>query len=216
METTTGKDEINQKLKTLILPNVKFEDVLLEDAVALLEKESKRVDPEGKGVKIAIRLPNVSGGADLGFGDLSDVEPDPIRVTLRLSNVLLVEAIRYTAELARLRFQVEDDAIVICPGVELVEELFTKVFQVPHGFLAGPGGVSDDPFANLANDPGGGTILGPRPTARSVLEEAGIPLLPGSSAIYNPAKSKLIVRSTQANLDLVEAFVKRRCEETSR
>ena len=79
------------------------------------------------------------------------------------------------------------------------------------------GGASDDPFADLGGGGGGGgTTLAARPTAKKVLEDAGISFPPGSSAIYNPTTSQLIVRNTQSNLDLVEAFVESQKEDVQK
>lgn len=46
-----------------------------------------------------------------------------------------------------------------------------------------------------------------RRTARQILEASGILFPEGASASYNPANSQLVVRNTQPNLDLVEAYV---------
>jgi general secretion pathway protein D len=44
-------------------------------------------------------------------------------------------------------------------------------------------------------------------TARQVLENAGITFAPGSTAIYNPGTSTLIVKNTPDQMDLVEAYI---------
>jgi len=46
-----------------------------------------------------------------------------------------------------------------------------------------------------------------RPTAKAILEDAGIEFPSGASAIYNPATSQLIVKNTPEQLARVEAYI---------
>ena len=46
-----------------------------------------------------------------------------------------------------------------------------------------------------------------RPTAIEILSSAGIPFPEGGSAVYDPATSRLIVRNSAENMDLVEAYI---------
>ncbi|MDZ4289993.1 MAG: type II and III secretion system protein, partial [Prosthecobacter sp.] len=64
-----------------------------------------------------------------------------------------------------------------------------------------------DPFAAGGAAPAGGTGLSSRPTAIDILKAQGIPFPEGTSALFNPVTSQLIVTNTQPNLDLVETFV---------
>ncbi|MEM7600798.1 MAG: LysM peptidoglycan-binding domain-containing protein [Verrucomicrobiota bacterium] len=57
-----------------------------------------------------------------------------------------------------------------------------------------------DPFSEF-------TPVNPRKTAKQVLEDAGISFAAGSSAIYNPSTSQLIVRNTRDQMELVEAYI---------
>jgi len=66
-------------------------------------------------------------------------------------------------------------------------ELVTSAYSVPSGFLSsGADG---------------------RRTAKEVLESVGVTFGAGSTAIYNPRASKLIVRNTRDQLELVEAYL---------
>jgi hypothetical protein len=64
-------------------------------------------------------------------------------------------------------------------------EMFTNVYVVPPQFIE----LSEDR------------------TAKTILEQAGISFLPGSSASYDMEKSQLIVRNTEEQMELVEAYV---------
>lgn len=73
------------------------------------------------------------------------------------------------------------------------EALYTNVYVVPPTFLRESPEHRDDPVHC--------------PTAKTVLESAGITFPEGASAIYNPATSQLIVRNTQDQMELVEAYI---------
>lgn len=67
-------------------------------------------------------------------------------------------------------------------------ELYTNAYIVPPYFLAH-------------------TSEARRPTAREVLDAAGIDFPEGASAVYNPGASQLIVRTTGEQMALVEAYI---------
>ncbi|MEM6916389.1 MAG: LysM peptidoglycan-binding domain-containing protein [Verrucomicrobiota bacterium] len=75
-------------------------------------------------------------------------------------------------------------------------ELFTNAYSVPPTFLH-----TGDPFAeNEGSDA--------QPTnAKEILETAGISFPEGASAIYVPKTSQLVVRNTEEQMELVEAYV---------
>ena len=236
--TQDGIDYITEKLKNIVIPEIEFQETPFADAVEFLRSKSRELDdlepdPTRKGVNIIIRTGSTGGGAGpaapaaggLGFDDptapaggggggVGDAGSTPIN--LKLSNVPMVEALRYVTELARLKYKVEAHAVVIIPLTEQNADLFTQVFRVPPSFLTAGGGdggagasLSGDPFASLGSAPAGGgaASLQKKKSAREILEGVGVTFPPDSNALYNPTNSQLIVRNTQANLDLVEAYV---------
>lgn len=75
--------------------------------------------------------------------------------------------------------------------------LFTRTYKVPPDFP-----TWNQPPAGAAN-----TENTAKATAIEVLKGLGVPFPEGGSAAFIPSSSLLIVRNTQANLDLVEAIV---------
>ncbi|MFT5469035.1 MAG: general secretion pathway protein D [Verrucomicrobiales bacterium] len=235
----TGIEYINEKLTRINIPEIEFDDTPLSQAIEFLRTKSVELDelepdPAKKGINIIIRTSGGGGGGgaapapDMGDGGLGfdtggggggggfggGGGGDDPSISLRLTNVPLVEALRYTTDLARLQYKVEPHAVVIVPLGEVSTDLYTKTFSVPPGFLSqgggdggGGGGGPVDPFAALDSGGGGGTNLRARQTALELLETQGITFPPGASAIYTPGTSQLVVRNTQANLDLVEAYI---------
>jgi len=235
--TTTEIRRTEEKLKTIILPSVEFADTPLRDALEFLQQRSVELDmtetnPGKKGINIILDEGSFGGSAaaapaaapagdGFGFegggaaaasgggGGIGDT-----RITLRLGNVPLAEALRYTTSLAQLKYKVEAHAVVVVPLSTPDADLFTNVYVVPPTFLSmgssggggGGGAAAADPFAAPV-EAGGGGLVGRRQNAKEILEGAGITFGTGASAIYNPATSQLIVRNTQDQIELVEAYI---------
>ncbi|MDQ2867780.1 MAG: hypothetical protein M3R59_05125 [Verrucomicrobiota bacterium] len=155
------------------------------------------------------------------------INPTDARITLTLNQIPLGEALRYIASQAGLKVKVEPYAVSIIPLSEQSNELITKEYRVPPGFISGTvnnnAGLLNAPPAGRAGGAtglGGGTATGTqestggqqlvsRETARDFLESQGVPFstVPGSSANFLPQSSRLIVRNTPDNLELVDAIV---------
>ncbi|MGB0152883.1 MAG: Amuc_1098 family type IV pilus outer membrane protein [Verrucomicrobiales bacterium] len=236
--STTNIRRIEDKLKNIFLPSVEFADTPLQDALNFLQQRSVELDtnepdPAKKGINIVLDAAILGGGGgggvapaaptDGGFGFEGGAPAAPAfgggggvgdtRVTLRLSNVPLAEALRYTTSLASLKYKVEPNAVLVVPISTPDKDLFTNVYVVPPTFLStgagggggGGGAAAADPFADPVAP--SGLAAAARPTAKTVLENAGISFPAGASAIYNKTSSQLIVRNTQDQMELVEAYI---------
>ena len=213
----SGAEKISHaenKLKQIILPSVEFVDTPLNEALQFLQQravelDTAEADPTRKGLNFildagsgAAPAPAAGGG---GFGVDSGV--GATRITLRLKNVPLVEALRYTTSLAQMKYKVEPNAVLIVPLSRPDDKLYTNTYTVPPGFLTagnrimGGGGAAADAFA----DPIEAVRSGPM-GATEVLEAAGVTFPPGGSASYNSQTGQLIVRTTQDQMELVEIF----------
>ena len=154
---------------------------------------------------------------------LPPVNPAEARITLTLNQIPLGEALRYIASQAGLKVKVEPYAVLILPLSEQSNELTTKEYRVPPGFIttnvnvgvsalsqgayktatgAAPAGTGKD-----TQESTGGQLLVNREGAREFLESQGVPFPPGASAHFLPQSSRLIVRNTIDNLELVDALV---------
>ncbi|MDB6007031.1 MAG: type and secretion system protein [Prosthecobacter sp.] len=196
---------LTEKMNKIIFPTVSFQGATIEEAIEYLRVKSRDLDTftdnNGvKGVNIILR----TGEA-----------PSNASISLDLKDVPMAEALRYVTELAQMKYKVEAHAVLVVPLSENASEQYTRSYRVPPDFLtaAGDGGgaaapaAAADPFAagGAGAAPAGG--LTARRTAKQILEAAGITFPEGSSASYNPGNSQLVVRNTQPNLDLVEAYV---------
>ena len=195
---------LTRKMQELIFPQVQFSGASIEEAVEFLRVKSRDIDvaetdPAKKGVNIILKA-----------GDA----PITASISLDLKDVPMVEALRYVTELAGMKYKVEPFAVLIVPVSDISDQQYTRIYKVPPDFLsmggsdaAAPAPASADPFA--ANAGGGAAASGliQRKSALDILKAQGIPFPEGASAVFNQVTSQLIVKNTQPNLDLVEAFV---------
>src|SRR5437588_1994117 len=147
--------------------------------------------------------------------------PADARITITLNQIPLGEALRYIASQAGLKVKIEPYAVSIIPISELSNDLLTKQYRVPPGFISGSlnasGSALSQPATKSAQTTGtakdtqestGGRLLVNREGAKEFLESQGVSFsVPGSSANFLPQSSRLIVRNTADNLELVDAIV---------
>jgi general secretion pathway protein D len=150
------------------------------------------------------------------------INPSEARITITLNQIPLGEALRYIASQAGLKVKIEPFAVSIIPISEMTNDLLTKQYRVPPGFIATslssnttsmnqPATTAKPPTNGTAKDTQestGGRLLVNREGAKEFLESQGVSFsVPGSSANFLPQSSRLIVRNTPDNLELVDAIV---------
>lgn len=219
-EERRGTELMLARLNGIVIPRVDFRDATVRQAVGFLQQRSRDLDtteenPERRGVNIVLKLPATSAPAPASL----EIEGESVtpagfsadnRITLNLSNVPLYEALRYVATLAGLKVKVEPFAVSIVPLSEPTDTLQQREFKVPPGFITGGPSGQAEPVAQAGGDSasaGGGARLAVRQGARDFLEAQGVEFPPGASANFNPGSSRLVVRNTAANLDLIESLV---------
>ncbi len=221
---SSGVAYINEKLRRIVIPNISFEDITVEEAVDFLrmraaELDVLETDPSRKGVNFLIRKPNAAGGGDTaldaaaeGGGLAGATSPGALRIkSLRLTNIPLGQALKYICDATRLRFKVDDFAVTLVPMTETGNETFTRTFRVPPGFhdslnsAAGGGGdaaAAADPFAA---DAGGRAAIATKKPIIDLLKKSGIAFGDGTSATLSTGG--LLVTNTSSELDKIEALV---------
>ena len=153
------------------------------------------------------------------------INPADARITITLNQIPLGEALRYIASQANLKVKIEPYAVSIIPISEMSNDLLTKQYRVPPGFISGSlnasGTALNQPASTSAKtaatttgtakdtqESTGGRLLVNREGAKEFLESQGVSFsVPGSSANFLPQSSRLIVRNTPDMLELVDAIV---------
>ena len=226
-----GATSIINKLRTIIIPVIEFDNTSVEEAIDFLrvraaEFDTTELDPAKKGINFVIRKPRAAAGGDPGLEAAAEAglgaaaDPGALRIDqLSLRNLPLAEVLRYICEKTRLRYKVDDYAVTLVPASETGEDLINRTFNVPPDFLTrlgsgssadGGGAAADDPFAEGGG--GGGSTIRARPKIGDVLKEQGVTDVPGASATLTG--SRLVVYNTPTNIDRIESLVQSVVDET--
>ncbi len=217
-------EAITAKLNRIIIPRIDLQDTTVREAVDYLKQQSRLLDTstdnakDKRGVNIVIKVNPMALATTPADPSAVPVETgaptaapasEDSRITLSLSNVPLIEAIRYLTELAGLKYKIEPYAVSIVPITENTEDLVTKEYRVPPGFIPATSDTTADaaPTAGAPVTAGGESRLKGRVKAQEYLAGQGVPFPPGSFAQYTPAGSKLIVRNTPGAIDLIDSLV---------
>lgn len=101
----TAAAKLTQKLQAIVIPKLEFRDATVSEVVDCLRMRSgcePGTDPEKRDVNFVLNLSAAPESA-------------PPRLTFSLSNIPLLEALKYMTSLANLKFKVERSAVVIVP-----------------------------------------------------------------------------------------------------
>ena len=215
---------ISNKLKSIILPQVEMVDISIEEAIDELRMRSRELDPEvdptRKGINFIIREPKkpVAGeGDDLGLapeGELGAADPATLRISeLKLSNIPLIKVLDAICDQTGLRYRIDEYAVTLLPrGVDESDEVIMKTWKVTPTFLSDLGGAdtggsaaSSDPFAVGGGDSSESSFKSK--SIQELLSTAGVSFDQGASASFLKGTSTLIVHNTINNLDLVDDIV---------
>lgn len=240
----SGQDRersIIAKLNQIIIPDVKLNNITVEEAVEFLrlrsiELDNTVIDESQKGINFVVRTPKTLGedggaagddealdGGD-GFGDATD--PNAILIkNLELKNVPLRVALQYICDEAKLRYKVDEFAVTLLPITEgedadivqrrwTVPPTFETFITTSGGGEGGGAGGDPDPFA--AGDDNGPAGIEPRKDIVTLLKENGVAFPPNSSASFLKSSSTLIVRNTPTNLELIDGIVQAAINDTPR
>ena len=187
-----GTQVLSDKLDSIIIPKIDFNDSSIRDALEFIKRKAHLLDTsEPKGINIVLKIKPDSPEASS-------------QITLGLSDVPLRAALDYVARAANLKIKVEPHAVVIVPQAESTDILITKEYKVPPSFIQSLPGK-----AAPVRSAGSGTqsVIAARSGALEYLEAQGVTFPEGASANYIPSTSRLIVKNTQDQLELIDTLV---------
>lgn len=231
-----GQAAIMQKLRTINIPRVDFEDTPVEDAIQFLRQRAAELDqtvgPNGqRGINFVfnssqgVGMPSPTATMDLDVGiddggeELTAPPAAPVQSIkdrrireLKLNNVPMIEVLRQICQNTGLRYKVEDHVVSILPADGNDTDLYTRSFPVPADFISALSTAAGDTDGGGASeDPfgssTGSTGLRPRRTPTELFKRMGITFGEGCSATYIASNSTLLVRNTTANLDMIEQTI---------
>ena len=205
--STQAKDAITRKLNNTIIEKMDLQDASIREVVDFLTKRSREIDtttddPKKRGVNIVLKLgpkpsETATSSATPAAGPTETIGSqvtEDTKVTIALSNVPLIEAIRYLTELAGLKYKIEQFAVSILPPTENTDELVTKEYRVSPAFIPANSGTegSDAPQAGPKSADGSNVRLTGRSNATEYLRSQGVPFPTGAFAQYIPSGSAMV------------------------
>lgn len=213
--SSVSKVSINNKLNKIIIDRIDLDQASIREVVDFLKQKSRQLDtstddPKKKGVNIVLKIDSQSPAVLPTDEQVAEPTTTPdTKISISLKNVPLIEAVRYLTEIAQLKYKIEPFAVSIIPQAENTEELVTKEYRVPPGFIPASAGesVPSGPLpGGQATGDSNTRIKGTRDAAK-YFSDQGVTFPTGASAIYIPSGSKLIVKNTQAAVDLIDTIV---------
>jgi general secretion pathway protein D len=214
-----GTDQIVAKLNTIIIPKIDLSDSPISEAIEYLKQKSLEQDPSKKGVNIFLKLGTSASSTEAapitppGVATTTSASPasptaEP-HITLALSHVPLYVALDYISKLSNLKLKIDPYAVSIVPLSEPTDILVTKEYQVPPTFIpqkALDGGATLPQAGGGLSDPNKARIA-QRQEAKDYLISQGVDFPTGASANYLASGSKLVVRNTRDNIDVIDSLV---------
>ncbi|MCX8156243.1 MAG: hypothetical protein N3J91_07340 [Verrucomicrobiae bacterium] len=167
VHTSKGRQMIKEKLEKIRLEEVFYDGLRLEDVVKNLSDEAKKRDPDKKGVNFFLSEnvdppppPSAAPAAiDPATGQPIAVPAEPqepvnirdiqIRINPALTDMKLIDVLEVLqkAAMPKIKYSIEDYAVVISLRVNEPETLYTRVFKVDaNTFYQGLQGVMSMSF----------------------------------------------------------------------
>lgn len=191
--TATGRVRIVSKLDRIRLDTVLFKDIPLADVVQTLNREAKRLDPEGRGINFIIN----QTGQGLG-SNTQDVATVKIKLAEPLSDMRLADVLDAVVKTAQrpIKYSIEPYGVVFSYRQQEAAALYTRMIKVdPNQFAAqlSPNGASGFAAADWQK------------ALREYFEKLQVDLTPPKSIFYNDQEGTLLVRATLRDLDIIES-----------
>jgi general secretion pathway protein D len=236
-QADSNRVKIERKLSSIIIDKVNFEKLDIAAVIQFLQEKSKELDPDHEGVNFVLRLstetpppaatapgapaatpaaPDATAGSpDAAAGSPDQNAPAPPRairreVSITLENVPLANVLQYIVNQTNLQFTVEDYAVYLRPSIDEGETLSVRTFLVPPNFFEGS---SLNVTLGDTTDETTTTVSSLSTDAQKALIDKGIRFPAGATAVFLPGSSKLVVRDTPEQLDLIANLIEQESRE---
>ena len=214
-EDRRGTELMLSRLNSIIVPRIDFRDAPIQEAIGFLRRQSRELSPTdgGDGINIVLEMPRRGPAPDAAITETGEpATPTSAfsdRVTLSLANIPLYEALRYVALQAGMKVKVEPFAVSVVPLDKVTDTLEVREFRVPPGFISATAAPTEDTqtYAGGSEDSSAKPKLSARQNAKDYLESQGVEFPPGASARFIAGSSRLVVKNTAPNLDLIQSLV---------
>jgi general secretion pathway protein D len=131
-------------------------------------------------------------------------------VSITLENVPLADVLNYITEQTNLQLTIEDYAVYLRPSIDEGETLTVRTYLAPPALFSGSTlRVTAPTSTDTAS-----TVENVTSDVQQALSDRGIRFPPGASAVFLPGSSKLVVRNTSEQLDLIATLIDQLSKES--
>jgi general secretion pathway protein D len=222
----SNRANITHKLESIIIDKVNFDKLDIATVIQYLQQKSKELDPDHEGINFVLRLtadttanPDTTAPGAAPAAPATGTTPDttapahPIHreVSITLTDVPLSDILGYVIAQTNLQYTVEDYAVYLRPSIDEGETLTVRTYLVPPNFF--PGSTLKVTVAPTT-DSQSTTIDNLTIPVQQALTDKGIRFPAGATATFLPGSSKLVVRDTPEQLDLIANLIEQLSQET--
>ena len=219
---------IQRKLESIIIDKVNFDKLDIATVIQYLQQKSKELDPDHQGINFVLRLttdasatPDAAAApaaapAAPAAGTDATAATEPVHqihreVSITLTDVPLSDILGYVIAQTNLQYTVEDYAVYLRPSIDEGETLTVRTYLVPPNFFSGST-LSVSLASTTDSQPT--TISSVTIDVQQQLINKGIRFPSGATATFLPGSSKLVVRDTPEQLDLIANLIDQLSQET--
>ena len=200
--------KIKEKLENIVLKKIDFDNASVSSVLTYLNKESKILDTsdDHSGINIILKL--------------SSIQKEPRLVTVQFDDIPIGEAIKYICLATGLKYNIEDQAVVV--GDNSMEQMETRFYQTQSGLinsivtnlnpikinLQGSGKTKFYDSKNFAKD---SSLPQQNVTSAQLTDyfkQRGVPFPQGSSIAWDSKTSVLIATNTPDNQKIITSLIK--------
>jgi general secretion pathway protein D len=132
-------------------------------------------------------------------------------VSLQLENVPLANVLGYILAETNLQYSVDDYAVYLRPQIDEGQTLTVRTFPAPPNFFTNSGGLR---VSSSSSSDQPTKVEDISSNVQDELANRGIRFPPGATATFLPGSSKLVVRNTPEQLDLIANLIEQLSKET--
>lgn len=208
-----------------IIPEINFTQAHLRDVLQYLSKITgvniildERVFDEGGSSAASEVSSEGTEGSDAAVAK-SPSGPVTDTITITLTNIPLIEALRYILKIKGLKYRIDDFAIMVSTPEGIGdEEMETRYYHLSSGIgdftefklnenATTTGGVKDSASSGAEGAMAEGPEIEGKTSIKDVLLNSGCPFPTGSNVFMDRRTGTLIVHNTPENLTMVEKIL---------
>ncbi|MDD5483975.1 MAG: hypothetical protein PHP98_10085, partial [Kiritimatiellae bacterium] len=227
--TSQARRRLLDKLNNITIEKIDFRNANIVDVISYLHQQSVVSDrdpsPGERGVNLMLNLrrPGEAAGGTAGppaapADDIFAAEQPAgaattgaiPSITLTLSRISLMQALKYITECSGLKYRIEENVVVIFPADVAYGELETRTYKVQPSIVEtfmGGGAAAATGTGDMLELGSVAPATAERRDMKMFFANAGIPFPEGTSIVYIPGQTLLIVKNTSENLENFERLL---------